>query len=140
MEKLKFVCEVYAVYITLAIFFIILVKEMIQSNKDKWIKFILLSVSNFINYLFLLYCYRFVTWTIEFEKFQRYPYKNPFCIFVFICCIIIFIIFGTYYIKHHKNTYGIKETVLLFISTHILAILYLILLRVPLFLGLTGIY
>ena len=127
-------------YITLTVSFIILVKEIIQSNRDKWIKIILLSISNFMNYVLLLYCYSFVSWTIKLEKFHQYPYKYPFCIFVFICCIIVFAILGTYYIKHHKNIYGIKETVLLFIVTHILAILLLILLRVPLFLGLTGVY
>lgn len=133
MEKIS---SFGTMYITLALLFIISVKAIIQSNKNKWTKMILLAIANFMNYVLLLYCYSFVSWTIELGKFHRYPYRNPFCIFVFICCIIVFVIIGTYYIKYDKNIYGIKETILLFIATHILAILLLILLRVPLFLGL----
>ena len=137
MEK---IAQFGTMYIAIAVSFVIIVKEIIESNKDECKKTIVLSISYFMNYTLLLYCYRFVSWTIEFEKFHRYPYKNPFCIFVFVCCIIVFVILGIYYIKYQKNIYGIKQTLLLFIAIHILAILLLILLRVPMFLGLTGIY
>lgn len=123
-------------YMIFAVSFVTLVKAIIESNKEEWIKTILVSIANFINYVLLLYCYRFVSWTIELGRFHRYPYKNPFCIGVFICCIIVFTIIGIYYIKHHKNIYAIEKTILLFIATHILAILLLIILKVPMFLGL----
>ncbi len=126
------------IYISLAIVFIILVKEkIIESNKKEWIKIIHLSIANFMNYVLLLYCNRFVSWTVELGKFHQYPYKNPFCIFVFICCIIVFVVLGAYYIKYYKYIYDIEEILLLLIATHILAILLLIILRVPYFLGLT---
>ena len=124
------------IYITVAISFITLMTDIIQSNKDKWIKITLLSLLNFMNYCLFLYCYSFISWVVEFNKFHKYPYRYPFYIFVFICCIIVFIISGTYCIKYQKNIYGIDQSVLFLFITHILAILILIFLRVPYFLGL----
>ena len=124
------------IYITLAVAFILLVKEIIQSNKDTKIKVILVSLLNFINYCLLLYCYSFVSWVVKFDKFYKYPYHYPFCIFVFICCIIVFIISGTYCIKYQKNIYSENEAILFLFITHIVAILLLIFLRIPFFLGL----
>ena len=123
------------IYIILAVSLILLVKEIVQSNKNRDVKVFLLSLLNFINYCILLYCYRFVTWVIKLNKFHNYPYHYPFCIFVFICCIIVFIISGAYCIKYQKNIYSVKENVLFLIITHIVAIILLILLRVPYFLG-----
>lgn len=123
------------IYITLAVSFILLVKEIIQSNKDTHIKIILLSLLNFINYCFLLYCYSFVSWVVKLDKFHNYPYRYPFCIFVLICCIIIFIISGTYCIKYQKEIYIVKDAVLFLLITHIVAILLLILFKIPFFLG-----
>ncbi len=124
------------VYITLAVAFILLVKEIIQSNKDTKIKVILVSLLNFINYCLLLYCYSFVSWVVKFDEFYKYPYHYPFCIFVFICCIIVFIISGTYCIKYQKNIYGENAAIIFLFITHIVAILLLIFLRIPYFLGL----
>ena len=124
------------IYITLAVTFILLFKEIIQSNKNTHIKIILLSLLNFINYCFLLYCYSFVSWVVKLDKFHKYPYRYPFCIFVLICCIIIFIISGTYCIKYQKEIYTVKDSVLFLLITHIVAILLLILLKIPFFLGL----
>lgn len=133
MEKLiSYGC----IYITLAVLFILLVKEIIQSNKDTDVKVVLLALLNFMNYCLLLYCYSFVSWVVKFDKFHKYPYHYPFCIFVFICCIIVFVISGTYCIKYQKNIYSINKTVLFWLITHIVAILLLIFLRIPFFLGL----
>lgn len=90
------------IYITLAVLFILLVKEIIQSNKDTKIKVILLSLLNFINYCLLIYCYSFVSWVAKSDKVHNYPYHYPFCIFVYICCIIVFVISGTYCIQYQK--------------------------------------
>ena len=123
------------IYIISAISFILSVKEIVQSNKNTDVKVLLLSLLNFINYCLLLYCYSFVSWVAELDKFRNYPYRYPFCIFVFICCIIVFIISGVYCIKYQETIYSVKEVVFFLLITHIVAILLLILLRVPYFLG-----
>lgn len=119
------------IYITLAVSFVLLVKEIIQSNKDTKIKVILLSLLNFINYCLLIYCYSFVSWVAKSDKVHNYPYHYPFCIFVYICCIIVFVISGTYCIQYQKNI----EAIFIVFITHIVAILLLIFLRIPFFLG-----
>lgn len=124
------------IYMTLAVSFILLVKKIIQSNKDTNIKVILLSLLNFINYCLLLYCCSFVSWVAKLDKIHNYPYRYPFCIFVFICCIIVFAISGIYCIKYQKNIYSVKEAILFLFGPHIVAILLLIFLRIPFFLGL----
>ena len=127
-------------YITFAITLIVIAVQITKSNINSLKKTILLSIPYFVNYTLLLYCYRMITWTIESNKIHQYPYKYPFCIFVLICCIITFLIMGIYYIINQKKQYGIEQSLLLFIYIHVIAIILIILLRVPMFLGLTGIY
>ena len=117
--------------ITIAVLFLIIKasKSVIYDvYMDKWCKIIDLAISHSIIYCLLQYAYGFIQWTIRLNKFQRYPYKNPFCILVIIYCIISFIILGTYYIKETKNEYGILKTVLFLLAIHILAILLVMLL------------
>ena len=98
-------------------------KSVIKADLNEWCKIIIWAISNFMIYCLLQYSYGFIRWTIRFNKFHRYPYKNPFCMLVIIYCIISFIILGRVYIKYQKYEYGIAGTVLLFIVIHILAIL-----------------
>ncbi len=121
------------IYITFAISFILIFKDIIQSNKDKKIKVILLSLLNFINYFLLLYCCNFVSWVVKLNKVYNYPYRYPFCIFVLFGCVIVFVISGICCIKYQKDIYSVQEAVLFLFISHIVAILILIFLRVPSF-------
>lgn len=115
--------------ITIAILYEIIKrsKSVIKEDLDEWRKIVILAISNFMIYCLLQYSYGFIQWTIRFNEYHRYPYKNPFCILVIIYCIISFIILGTYYIKYRKNEYGIAKTVLFLLAIHILAILLVML-------------
>ena len=109
------------------LFFIIAVsKSVIHSDLGDWCKIIILAVLNFVIYCLLQYSYGFIQWTIRLNKFDSYPYKNPFCMLVIIYCIISFILLGIQFIKYEKNEYGIKRTVLFLFAIHILAILLVI--------------
>ena len=114
--------------ITIVILYLIIKvsKSVMQTDLSEWCKIIILAVSNFMLYCLLQYSYGFIQWTIRFNKFHRYPYKNPFCILIIIYCIISFIILGVYYIKYRKNKYGIAKTVFFLFIIHILAILFVI--------------
>lgn len=98
-------------------------KSVIESELKEWIKIVILAVSNFMIYCLLQYSVGFITWTIRFHKFQRYPYKNPFCMLVILYCVVSFIILGGCYIKHEKEEYGIGSTLLFLEIIHILAII-----------------
>ena len=122
--------------ITFSIIVITILGLIIKASKaviydaymGKWFKIIDLSVSHFLIYCLLQYAYGFIKWTIRLEKYNQYPYKNPFCILVIIYCIISFIILGIYYIKHIKDEYGIAKTILFLFAIHIIAILLVMLL------------
>ena len=107
--------------------FIIAVSESVtHSDLGDWCKIIILAVLNFVIYCLLQYSYGFIQWTIRLDKYDSYPYKNPFCMLVIIYCIISFIILGTRFIKYEKNEYGIKNTILFLFAIHIIAILLVV--------------
>lgn len=115
-------------YIIISILLLIIMCSItvIKSNLRERYKIILWAILNYVIYCLLQYSYGFIQWTIRLNKFDRYPYKNPFCMLVIFYCIISFIILGTYYIIYKKNEYGIGKTVLYLVLIHILAILFVI--------------
>ena len=118
------------IYMIFAVLFILIAKGIIQSNKDIKIKIIFISLLNFINYLLLLYCANFVSWVVKFNKFHNYPYHYPFCVIVFFCSIMLFIISGIFFIKYQKDTYNVQKAILFLFITHIVSILPFIFLKI----------
>lgn len=115
-------------YLTIALLALIIIGGMsiIRSNLKEGYKIIPLAGLHFIIYCLLQYSYEFIQWTIRFNKFDNYPYKNPFCVLVIIYCIISFIIFGIYYIKYNKYKYSITSSILFLLVIHLLAILFVL--------------
>lgn len=106
------------------LFFIVSISILVIRNDLKKRKEIgALVALNFLIYCLLQYSCGFIHWTIRWDKFDNYPYKNPFCILVIIYCTISFIISGTYYIRYEKNKYGLKKAFLFLIMIHLLALL-----------------
>lgn len=97
-------------------------KFAMRAKINEYYKIIILSAVHFIIYCLIQYAFGFIHWTIRLNKFDNYPYKNPFCILVIIYCIISFIVLGVCYIKYGKNEYGIGNTSLLLFVIHVLAI------------------
>lgn len=117
----------YFSWATIAMLAIIIIGSIsvIQSNSKEIKKISILAVLHFLIYCLVQYSCGFIHWTIRWDKFDNYPYKNPFCILVIIYCTISFIISGTYYIRYEKNKYGITKTIWSWIVIHILALLFL---------------
>ena len=116
-------------FITIALLYLIIKtsKSVIyDAHMDNWCKIIDLAVLHSIIYCLLQYAYGFIMWTIRLNKFNRYPYKNPFCMLVIVYCIISFIILGIHYIKYGKNEYDMTKTIWFLCIIHILAILLII--------------
>ena len=108
------------------LFFIVSISILVIRNDLKKRKEIgALVALNFLIYCLLQYSCGFIHWTIRWDKFDNYPYKNPFCILVIIYCIISFSILGAYYIRYGKNKYGITKTIWSWFVIHILALLFL---------------
>lgn len=103
---------------------------IIKSTAQEKGKVATLAILHSLVYCLLQYACGFIQWTIKLDKFDQYPYRNPFCMLVIIYCIITFIIIGTYYIKYGKNKYGVPTAVWLWIAIQI-ASLFLILFFSP---------
>lgn len=114
-------------YLTIAALSLIIVWSMsvIRLNLKEKYKIIPLAILHFIIYCLLKYAIEFILWTIRLDKFDSYPYRNPFFILVIIYCIISFIIMGRFYIKNKKNECGVKKIVFLLFTIHILSIFLL---------------
>lgn len=117
----------YFSWVTIAMLAIIVFVSIsvIQSNSKEIKKIFILAIFHFLIYCLVQYSCGFIQWTIRFNKFDSYPYKNPFCILVIIYCIISFSILGTCYIRYGKNKYGITKTIWFWFVIHILALLFL---------------
>ena len=117
----------YFSWATIAMLAIIIIGSIsvIQSNSKEIKKISILAVLHFLIYCLVQYSCGFIQWTIRLDKFDRYPYRNPFCILVIIYCIISFSILGAYYVKYGKNKYGITKTIWSWFVIHILALLFL---------------
>ena len=94
-----------------------------KEGLDEKSRIIALAILHSIIYCLLQFSYGFVQWTIRFNKFHQYPHRNPFYIFVSICCIVSVIIMGIFYIKYRKEEYGTAKTVLYLIAINTLAII-----------------
>lgn len=95
---------------------------VMRAKINEYLKIIILAAVHFIIYCLIQYAYGFIEWTIRLNKFNSYPYKNPFCMLVIVYCIISFIVLETCYIKYAKNEYGAENTVLLLFVINVLAI------------------
>lgn len=115
-------------YFAIAFLSIIIVWSIsvIRSDFKEKYKIIILALLHFVIYCLVQYSYGFIQWTIRLNKFDNYPYKNPFCMLVIIYCIISFIILGRFYIKYKKEEVGTSKAVWTLIGIHILAILLII--------------
>jgi len=100
--------------------------SLIRSDREEKRKTVILSIPHFVIYCLLQYCCGFILWTIRLDKFDRYPYRNPFCILVIIYGIIAFSVLDIYYIRYEKNKYSIRVALWLLLAIHILAIFLLL--------------
>ena len=114
--------------VVLVMLYLIIVGSIsaLQSNLEEKYKVIILTVLNYVIYCLMQYSFGFIQWTIRLNKFDWYPYKNPFCMLVIIYCIISFIILGAYYIKYKKSEYGTKKAAWFLVAIHISSILLVI--------------
>ncbi len=101
-------------------------KFAMRAKINEYYKIIILSAVHFIIYCLIQYAFGFIQWTIRLNKFDNYPYKNPFCMLVIIYCIISLIALEVCYIKYGKNKYGIENTALLLFVIHVIAIFFVV--------------
>ena len=101
-------------------------KFAMRAKINEYYKIIILSAVHFIIYCLIQYAFGFIQWTIRLDKFDNYPYKNPFCMLVIIYCIISLIVLGVCYIRYEKNEYGIENTALLLFVIHVIAIFFVV--------------
>lgn len=100
--------------------------SVICSNFKEKYKIIPLSALHFVIYCLMQYAWGFILWTIRFNKFDNYPYKNPFCMLFIAYSIISFIILIVYYFKHNENKNTVIQSIAYLCGIHILAILLML--------------
>lgn len=105
---------------------IVLSMSVIRSNFKEKYKIIPLAALHFVIYCLAQYAWNFILWTIRLDKYDNYPYKNPFCMLFIAYSIISFIIIIVYYFKHNENKNSVFQSIVYLCGVHILAILFVI--------------